>query len=437
MGSAGIGRWLVLLIAAVGLGGCTDREAPLTKAENRASETLRGKVLVGYQGWYRTPTDGSGLGWKHYETYEETFEPGACGIDAWPDVGELDRDEKYATSFRHADGSTAEVFTSENPKTVARHFQWMKEYGIDGAVLQRFAHDVLPGGHHQWELLQPSNNRVLGNVKQAANQHGRSYMIMYDLTGVRHGEMPQVMEDWRGLNRNFDLLHDACYQHHSGKPVVAIWGVGFGDNRAYTLEEIGTLMDFFQNDPDFGGCTVVLGIPTFWREQVRDSTKDPEFHKLLGKADVLCPWTIGRYETPEQARKHTDEVAVADIAWCLERGIDYLPVAFPGFSWANRYAHENAPFDKIPRLGGRFFWSQATGYRKAGAEMLYVAMFDEMDEATQIFKVTDNPPVGASRFLSYNPDPSDHYLWLTGQAGRLMRGELQANLDLPARIPDL
>ena len=40
-----------------------------------------------------------------------------------------------------------------------------------------------------------------------------------------------------------------------------------------------------------------------------------------------------------------------------------------------------APLNDIPRLQGRFFWSQITAAKRAGADMLYVAMFDEVDEA--------------------------------------------------------
>jgi len=71
--------------------------------------------------------------------------------------------------------------------------------------------------------------------------------------------------------------------------------------------------------------------------------------------------------------------------------------------------------------------------KKAGATMIYQAMFDEMDEGTAIFKCTNSPPVGASPFLNCEGLPSDHYLWLTGMGARLLRGEVPPNEQLPQR----
>ena len=62
-------------------------------------------------------------------------------------------------------------------------------------------------------------------------------------------------------------------------------------------------------------------------------------------------------------------------------------------------------------------------------------MFDEIDEATAIFKCTNDPPVGESKFLDYEGLPSDHYLWLTGKIGeRLREGKDPAIGDMPGRI---
>ena len=60
--------------------------------------------------------------------------------------------------------------------------------------------------------------------------------------------------------------------------------------------------------------------------------------------------------------------------------------------------------------------------------MVYVAMFDEVDEGTAIFKCSnDVPSAGPARFLTYEGLPGDFYLRLTGQGGKLIRGELSVN----------
>jgi hypothetical protein len=94
---------------------------------------------------------------------------------------------------------------------------------------------------------------------------------------------------------------------------------------------------------------------------------------------------------------------------------------------------EDKPFNQIPRLGGQFLWSQAVASKRAGANMLYLAMFDEIDEATALFKVSNDPPVGETPFLTYEGLPADHYLWLSGQIGKMMRGEIPATDDMPKR----
>ncbi|NDV61581.1 xylosidase/arabinosidase [Puniceicoccales bacterium CK1056] len=394
-----------------------------------AADGLEGKVFAGYQGWYRTPTDGSGLGWEHYETYDEQFKPGHVGIDYWPDESELTPSEKYATDFRHADGRVAHVFSTQHPATIDRHFKWMRQYNIDGIFLQRFALDVV-GFHHQAELLLPSNNRKLEFIQQSANHHSRAYSIMYDLSGMPHGEMDRVKQDWKDLQKQFRLSEDRAYLHMEGKPLVAIWGVGFV-GRDYTLEEVADLIDFLKNDPEFGGCSILLGIPTFWRTLEKDATTDSKLHEVIASADVILPWSVGRFGGSETALKRTDEIVRPDMDWCEAQGVKYMPLAFPGFSWANRYVHKNAAFDSIPREGGKFLWAQAVAAKRSGADTLYIAMFDEMDEGTQIFKVSNDVPVGESRFLDYSPHAPDYYLRLTGAIRRMLRGTIPATDGLP------
>ena len=60
----------------------------------------------------------------------------------------------------------------------------------------------------------------------------------------------------------------------------------------------------------------------------------------------------------------------------------------------------------------------------AGNKSAYIAMFDEIDEGTAIFKCTNDPPIGNSEFQTYEGLPTDHYLWLCREGGRLLRGEV-------------
>jgi hypothetical protein len=391
------------------------------------ASTLTGKVLCGYQGWFTAPDDGSGRGWRHYPARGQ-FRPGSCGIDLWPDVSELSAEEKYPTPFRHTDGRVAHVFSSHNRQTVLRHFQWMQQYGIDGVFVQRFGVETI----HPKDLRHA--NVVLAHCREGANRSGRCYALMYDLSLLREGGVRQVIADWKLLVSRMKLgkdPKDAAYLRHKGKPVVAVWGIGFNDGRQYTLAECEQLVDFLKNDKDYGGFTVLLGVPTGWRTLNADSVHDLALHRIIRQGDIISPWTVGRYRSLPGVAEHARQRWKKDLEWCRAEGKDYLPVVFPGFSWHNQ--HPNAPVDEIPRLQGRFLWKQYVEATKAGATMIYQAMFDEMDEGTAIFKCTNDPPAGPSKFVTYEGLPSDHYLWLTGLGGQFLRGKGKGSEEMPRR----
>ncbi len=167
--------------------------------------------------------------------------------------------------------------------------------------------------------------------------------------------------------------------------------------------------------------SIMLGVPYFWRQQTRDATDDPQLHSVLKLADVLSPWSVGRYGNGPNEAKEIMQHQRADREWCVEQNIEYLPVLWPGFSWQNLEGTKSA---EIPRDGGKFLWRQFQATAMAGSRSAYIAMFDEIDEGTAIFKCTNDPPVGASEFKTYEGLPSDHYLWLCREGGRLLRGEL-------------
>jgi hypothetical protein len=110
-----------------------------------------------------------------------------------------------------------------------------------------------------------------------------------------------------------------------------------------------------------------------------------------------------------------------DLEWCRDSELDFPPVVFPGFSWSNLTGEE---LGAIPRPQGEFLWSQFAAAKRIGCEMIYVAMFDEVDEGTAIFKCTnDSLEGGGASFLDYEGLSSDFYLRLTTTGGQLLRGE--------------
>ncbi|MCH7226601.1 glycoside hydrolase family 71/99-like protein [Haloferula sp. A504] len=425
-----IGASLGLLVL-VGCG--QEKETP--DAAKGPAASLTGKVMCGYQGWFRAPGDGTEIGWRHY-TNPSTgkFEPGHAGIEVWPDMSELGENERFDTPFRHADGSTAQVFSSAVRETVVRHFQWMEDYGIDGVFVQRFGTEVTRGSRRADHPMSRSLDTVLDNCRAGAGAHGRTYAVMYDLSGMKPEALAGLREDWRHLVAGKGILKDAAYQHHAGRPVVAIWGVGFKD-REYGPDEVGELIRFLKEDPECGGLTVMLGTSTGWRNGERDASPFAEWERVYALAGIISPWMVGRFRDREGARKYARGRAAGDLQWCEDRGKDFMPVVFPGFSWSNlKKGTDHNPDAYIDRDGGRFLWTQYDALiRETGVSMIYQAMFDELDEATQIFKTSNNPPVGESRFLDNDGLPSDHYLWLVGEATRRLRGEAASTPELPDR----
>lgn len=389
------------------------------------ASTLTGKVMCGYQGWFGAPGDQNAEGgrWQHWARPSGPPADGTVTVDLWPDVSELSQEERFATALNFADGRPSEVFSSYKKATVLRHFEWMRDYGIDGVFVQRFIN-----GLRRPAALERCNT-VLENCREGANRSGRVYAVMYDLSGLGAGRMHEVMDDWRMLRHDLQITKDPAYLHHHGKPVVAVWGVGFNDGRSYTLAECRQLVEFFKTDPAAGGCTVMLGVPAHWRLLNGDAVNDAALLDIIGAADVISPWTVGRYTNSAGAAKYASTLLKADQKWCHARQIDYLPVIFPGFSWHNL---NGGRLDQIPRRRGEFLWTQFYGAKEAGASMLYVAMFDEVDEGTAIFKCSNDVPVGQqSKFVTFEGMPSDFYLKLVGAGTKMLRGQLPVTKSFP------
>ncbi len=385
--------------------------------------------MAGYQGWFRAEGDGSGARRFAYGDEERS------GIDMWPDVTEYEK--TYETPWKMADGKPARFFSSYDKSTVDVHFKWMQQYGLNGVFMQRFFGNAK--GRDRVSLS------ILKQAFEAASRYKRAIAVMYDLSGLKGSgeDCSALIEDWKYMVDSLKVTNqpgDKTYLHHNGKPLVTIWGVGFPD-RPYNIRNIGLerLIDFLKNDPMYGGCSVMLGVPTAWRTLNADCLNDPYLHELIKQCDIVMPWNVQRYSPllHNDMDRFRDNL-LDDQQWCRQNHIDYAPCIYPGFSWHNlsryEFPDDVKPVGSIPRQGGRFYWQQISTAIAAGASMLYVAMFDEVNEGTAIFKGSDNPPVSkVASFITMDGKPSDHYLWLTGEAGKMLRNEKPLSYKMPER----
>lgn len=427
-------------------------------------DSYRGLVMAGYQGWFGTPGDDCSHGdqWYHYQE-RGMFEPGVLrnSIDFWPDVSEYEK--KYDTNnFYYPNGQKAQVYSSYDKSSILLHFKWMKDYGIDGVFMQRFVSEVIdnPKGKDHFD-------KVLKSAMEGSNTYQRAICIMYDLSGSRPEQYQKVLDDAKTIMDNYQLLDrnakQKFYLYENGKPLIVLWGVGFNDNRPYSLTDVEQLMNGLKEK----GFSIMLGVPTYWRDLNGDTMNDTKLHELVKKADVIMPWFVGRYNKDSYPEKH--DLIVKDIKWCKENDVEYAPLCFPGY--ADRNMHPNNTIS--PRYGGQFLWDQAYHCIKSGAQMLYIAMFDEIDEGTAIFKclnkkdVPDNIP-SEDYYVLFKDNKysvvnekvegltgnnwcesakelnvefqgvedeysTDQYLWITGQAAKMLRGEIPLKSQMPNR----
>jgi hypothetical protein len=383
--------------------------------------TLDGKLMFGYQGWFGCPGDGSPLdAWEHWFRRGVPATGASLRVDMWPDVSELSPGERCNTSLVLPNGRPAQLFSAYNPRTVDRHFQWLQDYELPGVFLQRFT----------VRLDNPSmlgfRDGVARNARAAAEAHGRVFAIMYDISGhPRDTVVESVKRDWMYLVDSLRITDSPRYLRHHGRPLLAIWGFGFRD-RAPTPAQAAELIEFFKNNPEPRyRVTLLGGIPARWRTLTRDSQAQPEWASVYRSVDVISPWTVGRFKDAESIDRFYDDEVRQDFAETVRLGVEYMPVVFPGFSWHNM--NPAAPFNPIPRRGGRFYWEQVERALQAGSTMLYGAMFDEVDEGTAMFKLAqgrDNVPEGVP-IVTLDADgerlPSDFYLQLAREAQRRLR----------------
>jgi len=385
------------------------------------SSTLDHKFILGFQGWFACPGDGNPLGgWGHWFNGR-----GQATFDLLPDVSELPAKERCETGMSDRENRPVEVFSDQRYSTVLRQFEWMRENGLDGVALERFA----LGLGDPKRLARA--DRVLDNVRRAAEATGRVFFVQYDIAGADAAAWPAAIEaDWLELMKTKKIVDSPAYLHHKGNPVVGVTGPGMQGDRPSTPEQTLEFLGQLRSESAAAGSMITLfgTVPRGWRTLTFGPRTEPGWAKVFRSFDVISPWVVGAMREPEDIDRYARRLLKPDLAEARRLGIDYMPVVFPGFSWSN-LKNDPTQFNKFPRRCGRFAWEQATAYVSAGATMLFGAMFDEVDEGTAFFKLAphadQSPP--EPRFVSLDVDgcdlPSDWYLRVAGAISRRVKGE--------------
>src|SRR5262249_51450253 len=154
----------------------------------------------------------------------------------------------------------------------------------------------------------------------------------------------------------------------------------------------------------------------YWRTGVNDSRSG--YLDTYRAFNMISPWMVGRIGNAGDSDWFYTNVNTGDQAECNARGIDYQPCVLPGDVSARQRAH------------GDFMWRQFYNMVRVGAQGIYISMYDEFNEGNQIVKTTETlagvPTNSGLLALDEDGTPcsSDYYLRLTGDGGRMLKGQL-------------
>lgn len=407
---------------------------PATSAGTYSEFT--GKSVAGYQAWFVAGTLTSG--WVHWNFKTNGAPgPGTMSFEVCPDVSEYPDEILKPTNFAlMGNGSPLKLFSSTSKDVIDTHFRWMREYGIDGAAVQRFIGNI-------GSAVINSPGSTINKIKEAAEANERIFYICYDTSssGMEATWDETIKMDWVYNVEQNNLTTSPAYAKVGNKPVVQIWGIGFkGGKNPGTAAETIALIDFLKAR----GCYVIGGTPRGWRTGTSDSKGvtqsstvpgDTEnFLPVYESLDMISPWMPGRIRNNTDADNLFASTMQPDKSYCDARNIQYMPVNFPGFAWSQ---WKDGDVNWAPRNAGEFMWKQAVNIKKLGVQNMYFAMFDEYDEGTAIMKnATDWSNIPTNQyFLTSSADgiwcSSDFQLRVAGAAVEMLKGQRSVTTTVP------
>lgn len=397
-----------------------DTEAIPTQLNNPSNQ-FKGKSFAGYQIWHEAGANPSD--WVHW-SYGHVPGPGfhllnGVDVSSYPDVSEYDPSLLFATNLGDlGDGRASGLYHSKKANIINKQMKWLQDVDFDGVAIQRFVGGI-------GTSITISDESHLSNVKNACEATGRLFYICYDLNGTDATILDRMKKDWvYEIEQIRALTSSNNYATVNGKPVVELWGVGYG---MATAAQCASLIGFLHGR----GCYVIGGTPRDWRTNPATGFSD-----VFKSLDCISPWTIGAYNDINGANSYKTNFMVSDKSYCDANSINYLPVVFAGSA---NWLSSNMTFSQTDRKGGMLLWTQVLNAKSLGLTSVYYAMLDEFEESTNLIKGAvdyfDLPVDQYFETFSKNGIwvSSDYYLRLSAYTSKMLRGErpLTSNIPVP------
>jgi hypothetical protein len=217
------------------------------------ASTIRKKVLAGYQGWA-----GARGTWDHWTSDGNVPNPSSnnAHFEMVPEMGEYPPGSLTPDSDYHykGNGNVVKLYENVADGVVDLHFKWMQSYGLDGVLIQRFISECTSPGP---ALTQ--RNKILAQVDAAAAKYGRTYAMMWDMSGGSAQWDKDIENDYNTYVKKY--MSNPQYLKENGKPVVCIFGIGLGDHTQANPGNSMSVIRWLQGQ----GLYVIGSGPYYWR----------------------------------------------------------------------------------------------------------------------------------------------------------------------------
>jgi hypothetical protein len=323
-----------------------------------------------------------------------------------------DYSKTYATGFANLNGgAAAHLYSDWDASTIDTQVQWMQTTGIDTIALQRFGDFRGPG---------QARDVVAGHVRDSAQAHGRKFYIMYDISGWTTFD-GDLQNDWtQYIVNELHLTDSSAYARQNGKPVVAIWGLGYSGHPG-TPQTTQDVINWFHSQ----GVYVIGGLGNDWRTADGTRWSQAGFLQVFDTLDAISPWMVGVIGDNAGSDSNLQTYNQGDVTYLHGLGKHYQPCVLPGDLSGHQRHH------------GDFMWHQFYNLISIGSDGIYISMFDEYNEGNQIAKTAATSasiPAGSS-FVTLDEDgtqcSSDYYMRLTGDGGKMLKKQIALTTTRP------